>query len=667
MIARLRRPGERFFVEGLERRVLFDAVAVGPVEVVAATTEIGALVRAQVASDEHGNFVVVWNKYLGDTPGEAHDFDVFARLYDAAGNPRGDPFVVSGDSGDQINPAVAMDAAGDFVVTWQHHAVNRFSDFGRIMARRFDAAGSPLSGAFPVGTGLASEYEPHVAMNADGASVITWRRHAHDERLGDDDDVFARKYDRFGGTSAPVEVALTRGGYADSDVAMDAAGGFVVAWVQDYTSLFFRRFDPAARPLGEKVLVANGTPQFVSLAADDDGDFVIAWDGNEITNPLLTRRFDRSGAPRGDAQVVSPDNGRFWVEPRVDMDGDGNYAVTWDVRVGQGLTEIRARAYRADGSANGGELFVHSIGRAGPEDLHPSVALDADGDMVVAWEGWDSFADESRIMARRYGGAADPPPPRVAGVLVGGTRWSPRFGRDLESRGLGRQGSGFLVPAGPAPGGPLPWSNVDQVSILFTRDVLVAADDLTVRGTAGGLYGFAAAGETPAFHYDAATHTATWTLARTVGGDRLTLTLDGGPAGVRAASGGKRLDGDGTGAAYPSGDGAEGGDFRFAFDVLPGDANRDGRVTGADVLRARALHGVETDETDAPPATVFADINASNQVTLADQVVVRRSLGRALPPAPAATGGAPGTTGGRAPFAPRLRRQLFAESAILPG
>ena len=56
---------------------------------------------------------------------------------------------------------------------------------------------------------------------------------------------------------------------------------------------------------------------------------------------------------------------------------------------------------------------------------------------------------------------------------------------------------------------------------------------------------------------------------------------------------------------------------------------------------------------------------ASDQVTLSDQVLVRRQIGRSLPTAPAVAGGAPRTRRGAA-TPPPPRRQLFAESEILP-
>src|SRR5205814_7632300 len=106
----------------------------------------------------------------------------------------------------------------------------------------------------------------------------------------------------------------------------------------------------------------------------------------------------------------------------------------------------------------------------------------------------------------------------------------------------------------------LPWRNVNQVSISFSGDVQADASDLSARGVNVATYG------APGFVYNPVTHTATWTLTQSLGKDKVLLDLDGdAPNGVHApGAGGAMLDGDwSTGAAFPSGNGTAGGDFKF--------------------------------------------------------------------------------------------------------
>ncbi|HEY4311330.1 MAG TPA: choice-of-anchor tandem repeat GloVer-containing protein [Pirellulales bacterium] len=174
---------------------------------------------------------------------------------------------------------------------------------------------------------------------------------------------------------------------------------------------------------------------------------------------------------------------------------------------------------------------------------------------------------------------AIPPGPQVTDLLVDGTSWTPDALNALAVAGLGN-GEGYEIPVGStAQLEDLPWDNLNQVRIVFNEDVNVAEASLIVSGLSGTPLVFSA------FAYDHTSHTATWTFASPISADRIKLALAStGPNAVTDVSG-NLLDGDWTTGAssYPSGDGYEGGDFNFAFNVLPGDANGDGTVNVQDL------------------------------------------------------------------------------------
>ena len=225
--------------------------------------------------------------------------------------------------------------------------------------------------------------------------------------------------------------------------------------------------------------------------------------------------------------------------------------------------------------------------------------------------------------------------PVVERVYLSGSTWAPAFKQALAALSAGSAQFGFALPATDQLD-ERPWANADQVSITFDRDVVVDASDLRVTGVNTPVYTLDPAG----FSYVAATRTATWRLAagKSFRNDRILLDLDGdGPGGVKTAAG-VFLDGDwinpvgaaAGGDAFPSGDGTPGGDFRFRFHVLRGDADRNGAVNARDVLGARARLGVV-------PYGVFHDADADGRITVRDVVIGRAMLGQELPddPAPA--------------------------------
>ena len=155
----------------------------------------------------------------------------------------------------------------------------------------------------------------------------------------------------------------------------------------------------------------------------------------------------------------------------------------------------------------------------------------------------------------------------------------------------------------------LPWTNLNQIQVVFSENVNVQQSDLMLTGVNTAQY------SPNGFSYNASTNTAIWTLPASIGADRLTLNLDGHSAGGVHDQAGNLLDGDWTNgtSVYPSGNGAAGGDFNFAFNVLPGDANQDGIVNGQDIAQV-ASHwlqsGVETGDTNGDAVVNGQDIAA---------------------------------------------------------
>ena len=107
-------------------------------------------------------------------------------------------------------------------------------------------------------------------------------------------------------------------------------------------------------------------------------------------------------------------------------------------------------------------------------------------------------------------------PPQVSGVYVDGTTWSSSFLSGMQAAGQGT-GDGYSIPGGGASQlVDLPWMNLNQIQIEFNENVNVQESSLTVTGINVSQYTFAN------FSYDSSTFTATWTLSKSIGTDRLT-------------------------------------------------------------------------------------------------------------------------------------------------
>ncbi len=208
-----------------------------------------------VAMDEDGNFVIVWNSFTqdGDTGG------IYAQRYNANGIPQGSEFQVNSyTTSGQNNPTVGMDADGNFVIAWDSPSVNSLD----IFAQRYSADGSPRGSEFIVNSFTSeSQKNPTIAMNPDGDFVVTWFDR-HDDIMGDlQDDIKAQLYSADGspqGSEFQVNT-FTSDQQFKQEVAMDANGNFVVTWVNydDQDGHYYGIFAQRYRPTPEILISAN--------------------------------------------------------------------------------------------------------------------------------------------------------------------------------------------------------------------------------------------------------------------------------------------------------------------------------------------------------------------------------------------------------------------------
>ncbi len=95
------------------------------------------------------------------------------------------------------------------------------------------------------------------------------------------------------------------------------------------------------------------------------------------------------------------------VFPSVAIDGNGNFVVAWESNTQDGSGYgVFAQRYAAGGSALGGEFRVNSY--TTDRQFGPSVGMDDAGNFVVAWESYAQDGSTSGVFAQRYaaGGAA---------------------------------------------------------------------------------------------------------------------------------------------------------------------------------------------------------------------------------------------------------------------
>jgi hypothetical protein len=159
------------------------------------TYTVGAQGIADTATDDAGNFVIVWRSgdfFTGDPGQDGSSYGIFAQRYESGGGRVGTEFQVNTYTvGAQESPAVDVDADGDFVVAWESRA-------GSVFGQRFASAGLRVGSEFQVNTYTGERAaQPQIALDPDGDFTIVWFDD-FDELDGDGRGVLARRYSSSG-------------------------------------------------------------------------------------------------------------------------------------------------------------------------------------------------------------------------------------------------------------------------------------------------------------------------------------------------------------------------------------------------------------------------------------------------------------------------------------
>jgi len=172
-----------------------------------------------VAVDRSGKGLVVWSEFI------ASHYVIRARLLDGNGSGA----VTLSTTGDSFLSKVAFDASGNAAVIWMASENN----ISNLWAIHYDAAsgawGTPLRvvSSASVATGVST---PSLAVDDQGNAIVTWYQ---GDGRNNHFDVWAATY----ATSAdawtsPFMVSDGINSAANSQVAVNAAGKGIIAWVQ---------------------------------------------------------------------------------------------------------------------------------------------------------------------------------------------------------------------------------------------------------------------------------------------------------------------------------------------------------------------------------------------------------------------------------------------------
>lgn len=425
-----RHPGpkrRRLFFDALEDRRLLSAGTLNTTSPEAFTvpgTNATAPIMSprSVAMDNNGDMVVVWSN---SPPSGSSTYSLYFELYAKIGSgasslltpvdggaletTSGTPITNSGYTGsgsDAALPVVAMaPTSGEFAVGWSdsgstsansaHVQLYSYTISTNGTTSGTTGTAAPMGNEILVGSS-GNALMSQIAMTDQGFDVLYGATGKGTVYLV---DPTVERYTSTGATSgSPVTVAkLTSVGLAESSIAMDANGNFVVGWQYD---IYQKKANDFKETLNWQRYTSNGTAYGTiqpvvlgyetlsgvlhapNLAMDANDDFVTAYGspgletievtaGNVVEPPTLVDSDSEAGIGANNWAAIS-------------MQPNGIYALSWLERTSG---NVMANTFALSGSALQSPILVH-MHQSGQTQQGVSSAIDSSGDVAVVYAVW---------------------------------------------------------------------------------------------------------------------------------------------------------------------------------------------------------------------------------------------------------------------------------------
>lgn len=233
-------------------------------------------INPAVVLNDNGTFVVIWESFHG-----TNDWRVAGRVYNAAGNPLASEFDIN-QSGSCSGCYVVMDMAGDFVVVWNRFLGGAGND---IRMRQYYSNGTPKSNESALVVNKSSSLHPRIAKNGANNYVLTWHYHPDYQQRDIYAQQYDSNFNPVGGEF--MVNTTTAGAQKYPEIAMNNDGAFVIVWYGDTDGsgegIFAQLYNNNANPVGSEIQLnayTSSTQNMPVVAMRNSTRFITAWQSN---------------------------------------------------------------------------------------------------------------------------------------------------------------------------------------------------------------------------------------------------------------------------------------------------------------------------------------------------------------------------------------------------
>lgn len=260
-----------------------------------------------------------------------------------------------------------------------------------VFVRGFNNAGALTSGSVASQTTVGDQTNASVAINSDGASIVTWLSSGQ---------IFARRFNDQGAASGNEFRIDSDGTSPDTLTASrpiavaDGTGKFAVVWVSDRAtssvfadrSVLLRRLDANNATIGSVITVDSTTDEsfdhFPSVALGEDGTSAVLLRRSQV---ITLYRFSSGGVANGiPVTLATAADLTTYPSASVDAGTDGSWLVAYTQSGVGGMNSVLASRVISTGALDGDPTLV-SDALSSQDATSVKIAAAEDGNFVVAW------------------------------------------------------------------------------------------------------------------------------------------------------------------------------------------------------------------------------------------------------------------------------------------
>lgn len=389
----------------------------------------GSQNEADVAMDAQGSFVAVWHS-AGSNGSDQNSTSILGQRFNSIGGTLGTEFQANTYTPNgQTNAVVARAPSGSFVVVWESNGALNGDALGTsIQAQRYDSVGNPVDAQFLVNSfTTGNQNDPAIAMDSEGDFVIAWGSYGSPSGDSLAGSIQGRRYSSNGNSlGSQFQVNIYTPSYQrQPGLGMNASGDFLIVWESDgsfggdtiLSSIQAQRYASGGNAIGSQFQVnsySNGYQREADVAVSPQGDFAVVWssygpNGGDLDLSIQGQRYNSSGGAIGPQFQIGEYTSSFQATPKVAMASSGAFTVAWAdygyLDSNPDSYSVQGRSFSSEGQALSPQFQINSFTQN--NQFSPAIAMASGGDFITLWTSLGSSGSDTEarsIQGQRFRG-----------------------------------------------------------------------------------------------------------------------------------------------------------------------------------------------------------------------------------------------------------------------